>query len=216
MEIFKLFGSIFVDSTKAQESISKTSDKAEGLSAKLQKGIKTVGKWGLAIGGAATAAAGALLGVDKATKEYRENLAKLNTAFEANGMNAKNAKVAYDGFYKILGDNDTATESAQLLATLARNEEDLVKWTDISAGIMGTFGDALPINSLIEAANETAKVGQVTGTLADALNWAGINEDEFNAKLAKCGTEQERNTLITETLSSTYQDATDIFRENNI
>ncbi|MCI8336976.1 MAG: hypothetical protein HFI72_07480 [Peptococcaceae bacterium] len=215
MEIFKLFGSIFVDSDKAQESISKTDKKAAGLADRFKSGIKTAAKWGAALTGAAVAVGAALLGVDKATKEYRENLAKLNTAFEVNGMSAENAKMAYSGLYKIIGDNDTATEAAQLLANLAQNEEDLANWTEISAGVMGTFGDALPINSLIEAANETAKTGQVTGALADALNWAGISEDAFNARLAQCGSEQERNALITQTLTATYQDAAIAFNENN-
>src|SRR5699024_3095926 len=81
--------------------------------------------------------------------------------------------------------------------------------------VYGTFGDSLPIESLIEASNETAKVGTVTGTLADALNWAGISEDDFNAKLAECSTESERNQLIMDTLSATYDDAADAFYENN-
>ena len=80
---------------------------------------------------------------------------------------------------------------------------------------MGTFGDALPINSLIEASNETAKVGEVTGALADALNWVGISEDEFNDKLAACADAAERTALITDTLSASYQNAGDIFKENN-
>ncbi|WP_322173170.1 phage tail protein [Acutalibacter caecimuris] len=107
------------------------------------------------------------------------------------------------------------TESAQLLAQLATSEKDVATWADIAAGVTGTFGDALPINSLIEASNETAKVGQVTGALADALNWVGISEDEFNEKLAACADEAERTALITDTLSGTYQNATDIFKENN-
>ena len=80
---------------------------------------------------------------------------------------------------------------------------------------MATFGDSLPINSLIESANETAKVGTVTGVLADALIWVGISEDEFNAKLAACSSEQERNTLITETLAATYEDAATAYEANN-
>lgn len=56
---------------------------------------------------------------------------------------------------------------------------------------------------------------QVTGVLADALNWVGISADEFNHKLAACSSESERNRLIMETLSEQYEDAADAFYENN-
>lgn len=156
-----------------------------------------------------------LWNLDEATEEFRRAQGRLNTAFEAAGFSAETAEEAYDGFYSILGDTDTATEASQLLAQLAENEEDVAKWTEIAAGVSGTFGDSLPIESLIEAANETAKVGEVTGTLADALNWVGISEDEFNEKLAACSDESERNRLIMETLSAQYDDAADAFRRNN-
>lgn len=179
------------------------------------KGLEIGAKGIAAAGAAAAAAVVALLKVDEETREYRENQAKLNTAFEAAGMSADTASSAYTELYKVLGDSDTATESAQLLAQLVTNEKDVVEWSDIAAGVVGSFGDALPINSLIEASNETAKVGKVTGALADALNWVGLSEDEFNAKLAACGDETERTALITDTLTAAYGDATDAFRENN-
>ena len=156
-----------------------------------------------------------LWNLDEATEEFRRAQGRLNTAFEAAGFSAETAEEAYDGFYSILGDTDTATEASQLLAQLAENEEDVAKWTEIAAGVSGTFGDSLPIEGLIEAANETAKVGEVTGTLADALNWVGVSEDEFNEKLAACSDESERNRLIMETLSAQYDDAADAFRRNN-
>lgn len=56
---------------------------------------------------------------------------------------------------------------------------------------------------------------QVTGVLADALNWAGISEDAFNEKLAACTDESGRNRLIMETLAGTYDDASDAFYRNN-
>lgn len=179
------------------------------------KGLELGAKGIAAAGAAAAAAVGALLKIEEETAEYRENQAKLNTAFEAAGMAAGTASTAYNEMYKVLGDSDTATESAQLLAQLATGEEDVAKWADISAGVVGSFGDALPINSLIEASNETAKVGKVTGALADALNWVGLSEDEFNSKLAACGTETERTALITDTLTAAYGDASEAFRENN-
>lgn len=157
----------------------------------------------------------AIWNLDEATEEYRVAQGKLTTAFEAAGYSGEAAQESYTEFYKILGDTDTATEASQLLAQLAENEQDITKWTNIAAGVYGTFGDALPIEGMIESANETAKVGQVTGSLADALNWVGISEDEFNEKLAACSGESERNRLIMETLSGTYDEASQAFYRNN-
>ena len=53
----------------------------------------------------------------------------------------------------------------------------------------------------------------MTGSLADALNWAGISEDEFNEQLAKCSDEQERQQLITQTLADTYGSASTAFKK---
>lgn len=157
----------------------------------------------------------AIWNLDEATEEYRIAQGKLQTAFEATGYSAETAQQTYTEFFKILGDTDTATEASQLLAQLADSEEDLTEWTNIAAGVYGTFGDSLPIEGLIEAANETIKVGQVTGTLADALNWVGISEDEFNEKLAACTSESERNDLVMRTLSQTYDEASEAFYRNN-
>lgn len=153
--------------------------------------------------------------LDESTEEFRQAQGRLNTAFENAGYSAETAEAAYDGFYSILGDTDRATEASQLLAQLAENEEDVATWTEIAAGVNGTFGDSLPIEGLIEAANETANVGTVTGVLADALNWVGISEDEFNEKLAACSDESERNRLIMETLSGQYDEASEAFQRNN-
>ena len=165
-------------------------------------------KKGLTIaGGAALAAVGALTGVAKATEEYRNNSAKLETAFITAGASAETAKNTYNDLYRVLGDNDTATEAAGHLAKLTTNQKELEQWTEICQGVYATFGDSLPIEGLTEAANETAKVGKVTGGLADALNWAGISEDDFNTKLEKCNTEAEREKMIRETLSGVYDEA---------
>ena len=195
--------------------MQKTESKVTKFAKTLGSGIKTAAKWGAGIAAAAGTAIAALLGVDEATREYRENMAKLNTAWEAAGYSVKTAKEAYDGLYKIMGDSDAAIEASQLLASVAQNAQDVAKWTDIAAGVSGAFGDALPIESLIEAANETQKVGKVTGALADALNWAGISEDEFNAKLEALGSEQERNALITQTLTEAYKASTEAYKANN-
>jgi ABC-type multidrug transport system fused ATPase/permease subunit len=164
--------------------------------------------------GAMAGAATALVGLSAATKDYRVAQAKLNTAFEAAGSTAGVAKDVYNDLYRTLGDTDKAVEAANHLAKLSTNQKDLKTWTEICQGVYATFGDSLPIEGLTEAANETARVGQVTGPLADALNWAGISEDKFNEQLLECATTQEREALIRETLNGLYQDASKGYEEN--
>lgn len=214
-----MFARIALDTSEYDSGVKDVTKSGESLASKLKSGLASAGKVAAAGIGAITTAAGAavggLLALEQSTEEYRIAMGRLNTAFEAAGYGAETAQQAYNAFYGILGDTDTATEASQLLASLADSAEDVSVWTDIAAGVAGTFGDALPIESLIESANETARVGQVTGTLADALNWASISEDDFNAKLEACSSESERNQLIMETLAGTYDEAANAFYRNN-
>ena len=211
----------FANLSGAADKLGDSLDDVEDASGKIGTSLKDVFAGNVmanaasAVAGAVANIAGSFINLDEATEEVRENLSKVDSAFTTSGKSSESARKAYRDFYKILGDSDTAAESTQLLAQLAENEQDVDKWTRTATGVMATFGDSLPINSLIEASNETAKVGTVTGVLADALNWVGISEDEFNEKLAALGTEQERNALITETLAATYEDAAAAYEENN-
>ena len=210
------------DMVKIQKEIDDTSEKLKKSKIDWESVGDTVGKVGKAIGagvaamGAAIgAAAGAFLGLAESTREARVNMGKLETGFTTAGHSAEDAKKTYTELYGILGDDGQATEAAAHLAKLTKNEKELATWTDIATGVYATFGDSLPIENLTEAANETAKTGQITGGLADALNWAGVSEDEFQASLDKCSTEQERQALITKTLNGLYSDAAEKYREVN-
>lgn len=215
VEIFKLFGSIFVNNDEANKSIAETEKKGKGVAATLGNGIKTAGKWGAAMVGGAAAGVGALSSVAENTREYRTEMGKLDTAFTTNKFTTADAKQTYSDLYAVVGDSGQATEAANHLSLLCDSTKDLQSWTEICTGVYGQFGDSLPIEGLTEVANETAKVGQVTGPLADALNWMGVSEDEFNEKLAKCSSEQERQQLITSTLTSLYSDASAQYKETN-
>lgn len=164
--------------------------------------------------GAAKSLASYVWNLDEATEEFRVSQTKLNATFQTNGFSAAVAEQAYRDLYLAVGDIDRATEASQLLANLARNTADVASWTEIATGVVAKWGDSIPVETLIEASNETAKTGQVVNGLADALNWAGqIGEDEFNAMLAECATQEERVQLITDTLMGTYSEAADTFRE---
>lgn len=201
-----------------QEEVKKFGNKSKTSFKDFNDAVQKAGdvaKKGMAIAAASIAgAATALLALSSSTKEYRINQSKLNSAFEAAGSSAGTAKGVYEGLFRVLGDDDVAVEAANHLAKLTTNQQDLSQWTNICQGIYATFGDSLPIEGLTEAANETARVGKVTGPLADALNWAGVSEDNFNAKLEKCNSTAEREALIRETLTGLYDEAAGNYEKN--
>ena len=208
--------------TKEQKlAMAKCSDEVMKFSRTVRGGfgsaVKNIGKVGAALAGISFAGITAgFIGMAEATEEYRRAMGKLNTAYQSVGFSSDVAQQAYSGFYSILGDTDTATEASQLLSQLARNQEDVSKWTKIAAGVSGKFGDSLPINSLVESANESLRTGKVTGVLADALNWAGkVSEDQMNAKLAATNDTAKRAQIIMDTLADTYYGAADAFYANN-
>ncbi len=213
--IFSLYGEIFVDNEKATKGIEDTKTKAEKAKESFQNLSKSCMDLSKKMTLGFTAGVAAITGIVESTKEYRNTMSGLETSFKTAGLEADDATNTYKSLYSVLGDTGKAKEAAQFIGLMAKNEKDLATWTDICTGVYATFGDALPIEGLTEAANETVKVGQVTGVLADALNWVGISEDEFNEKLSACSDEQEREKLIRETLNDTYKEASDIYKETN-
>lgn len=195
-----------------KDQVAKASKNVDADFKKLSEGIKKGGK----VMATSLAAVGtAFLALGPATEKYRQSQAQLASAFEASGGTVSEAKEVYKDLYRVLGDNDNATEAATHIAKLTTNEKEQAQWTTICKGVWATYGNSLPIESLTEAANESANVGKVTGVLADALNWAGVSEDEFNKKLAACNTQQEREKLIRETLNGLYDDAASKYEKNN-
>lgn len=219
MEIFKLLGTIAINNDAANKALDDTKHKATDTSTETQSAFSKIGGAALGIGKAVIGAGAALgtawIAAIEGSREYRTEMGKLDTAFVTNGHSSAAAKKTYSDLNAVLGDSAVAVEAANHLAVMTDNEKDLNTWTQICTGVFATFGDSLPIEGLTEAANETAKVGQVTGPLADALNWAGISEDAFNEKLAACSSEQERQKLIMETLNSTYSKASEQYQATN-
>ena len=160
-------------------------------------------------------AASNILNLADETREYRTELGKLDTAFSTAGHTTDAATKTYKDLYAVLGDEGQSVEAANMLAKLCKSEEDLSKWTKIATGVYGTFGASLPVEGLAEAANGTSKTGAITGSLADALNWAGVSEDKFQESLDKCSSEQERQKLITDTLNGLYSEAAKKYEETN-
>lgn len=156
-----------------------------------------------------------LLGLAESTREYRDQMSKLNSAGTEAGYGVDYVKDKYKDLYGVLADETATTTTISNFMAMGAEEEVLNSLLDSSVGIWAKYGDSIPLDGLAEAINETSKVGTVTGGLADALNWAGISEDDFNAKLEACTSEQERQKLIAETLESTYGDLSKSYQDSN-
>lgn len=106
LEIFKLVGSIMVDNTKANESLSKTDDKAKGIGQRLASGIGTAAKWGAGLVAAAGAGAAALYGVATKSAETADHIDKMSQKI---GI----SRTAYQELDFILSQNGMSVDQLQ-------------------------------------------------------------------------------------------------------
>ena len=113
MEIFKLFGSILVDSADAEKSISKTSEKADGLGNKLANGVKTAAKWAAGITTAAVAVGGAMVAAAKDTAATMDVIDK----------GAQRMKISTDSFQELSYAADLSGVSMSTLEKAAKKLE---------------------------------------------------------------------------------------------
>lgn len=160
-------------------------------------------------------AIGSIGSLSEETQEYREDISKLQTAFSTMGHTTEEGTAVYKELFSVFGEEDRAVEAAQQIAALADNEKEMIRLTNIATGIWGRWGDSLPAEAAMEAINATAKIGTVQGNLADALEWSGVNLDNFNKQLEGMNSEEERSEHILKTLEGLYGKAADNYRKTN-
>lgn len=106
---------------------------------------KTAGK-------AAAGVTAALGGIYAAAQPAMQSMGQLETSFVQTGRTVDDARDTYERFMGLVGDSDRATEAAQDMANLAEAGGDIDEWYTIASGTVARFGDALPVENLIEAA----------------------------------------------------------------
>lgn len=175
---------------------------------------------------------GSLFEVSEATEEYRSMMAKVEGSADAFGYSVEFAKDQYADFYSYLGDDQMATNAITNLMGMKVSTDTVSDSANAAIGVWSAYGDSIPIEGLTESITESARVAQVTGSLADAINWAErsnedwsaalsgntaaqkafnkaiaqgeTQEDAYSAALAACTSTQERADLIAQTLNATY------------
>ena len=241
------------EADKVGDSSKKAGDESEHAGANAFKGILDGAKEALgqidlmgvglgALGGSLSFAG--IAGLAESAAEANSYMSRLQASADANNVSAAAMSQTYSGLVGVLGETDRSVETAgNMFALCGDNQQTLQSMTTALTGAYSQFGDGLPIESLAEAANETAKVGTVTGSFADSLNWVNASteqwnaalqghpaamqafnaaldsgmskEDAFNAALASCSSEQERAQLVTQTLSALYGDQGTAYEEAN-
>lgn len=144
----------------------------------------------------------AIIGIVDETEEYRKIMGTLEASSQAAGYTAEQTADSYEYLYGVLGDTQTAATTVANLQAIGLAQGDLRGMIYSVIGAWATYGDSIPIDGLAEAVNETIQAGQVTGTFADVLNWAGVSEDEFNAKLAAANDSTERAQIVLNQLAN--------------
>ena len=168
-----------------------------GLGGMLSKGLAV----GAVVGGIQQLGS-AMFDVVESTQEYRTIMASLEQSSQSAGYTTEQTAQTYERLQSVLGDTQTAATATANLQAIGLSQQDLMTVTDAAVGAWARYGDSIPIDGLAESINETIQAGQVTGTFADVLNWAGTSEDDFNAKLEAANSTSERANIVMQELAN--------------
>ena len=206
-KIRKITGILKSVISKTYKAVVTVKDKASSVLSSIKGKL-------LALAGGITIGVKAVLDTTEATREYNRNQAVISGAASQGGYNDKDLKAMRRTMYGDTGDDMMATNAVSNLTGMGLSVKEMQKTLDSATAVWTKYGDSIPIEGLTESINETAQVSKVTGNLADALNWAGVSEDDFNAKLEGTKTVQERAKLINDTLMQSYGKSKQIYDEN--
>lgn len=203
---------------KPVEEVASAADKAETSLKDAGKEASNFGDYlkAEALVEGTKAIASGLKDIAEESREYMKIMGSLEVSSQAAGYTAEQTASSYKTLYGVLGDDQTAATTTANLQALGLSQTQLGQVINGTIGAWATYGDSIPIDSLSEAINETVKTGNVTGTFADVLNWAGTSEDAFNQKLQSASSESERANLVLQQLASQgLIDAGEAWQENN-
>lgn len=139
MNIFKLVGTVFVDTDAANQSLQKTDKQVGNVGASFLNGVKKVGKFAVALGAATAAGAAALYGVSTKAAETTDRIDKMSqkigisrTAFQELDFITSQCGASVDGLkvgMKTLTNQMQMAEQGSTTATEAFEALGL-SWTD--------------------------------------------------------------------------------------
>lgn len=205
-----------VDTREELDKLNKEMDDQKQAAKDLGGGILKGAALGVA--GFAAACVGAFSAVSnivEETKELRTQMGQLETAFTNQGLSVDAAKNTYNELYGVLGDSGAVTEATMHLGQFAKNEQELESLTNSLAGAYARFGTSLPLENIAEGVSTTLALNKANAGMVDAIEFAGGNVEDFNAKLQALDSEEEKRAFIIQTLNEIYGEAGETYKEVN-
>ena len=210
------------DGTKdTGDDLNKLGDSADDTAEEFDNATDSVGGFvavGLAaLTAAAGAAIGAILGLAESTREYRTELAKIETAASDAGASADYIKDKWQDLGAVLGDEGAVGEGLNnLLAAGYTTEEEMDAITKHLEGAAIKWKDTLKFEGLADGLQETLATGSAVGSFGEMLERSGVDLEKFNKGLEKCKTEAEQQNYVLQQLSGLgLADVSAAYREQN-
>lgn len=187
----------------AADDLDKSLDGAADSGGDLGESFSKLGNIvsGNVIADGIAAVVGGLKDLHDESMEYRKIMASLEASSELAGYSADQTSESYKTLVGVLADTQTAATTTANLQALNLEQSELNTLINGTIGAWAKFGDSIPIDGLAESITETARTGQVTGNLADVLNWTAGEEDAFNEELSTTQDESERARKIIQKLT---------------
>lgn len=150
------------------------------------------------------------------TAEFRGELAMLEATANTTGTGFDKASENLKEIAKITKDTGAGVEAVNNMMSAGFKGDNLDALTEQLLGASIKWKDTLKMEGLADGLQETLAVGEATGAFGELLERGGQNLETFNAGLANCTTEAERQNYVLQELSKLgLTDVLDEYREQN-
>ena len=174
-------------SEEAGDATADMGEKFSGLKAAGAVAVKAIA----AIGAACVGAVTAFFGLAESTREYRQEMAQLAQNAKDSGADLDTVKDKLAEVSAVTGEADAAMEGMNMLMATGLDTANIETAADALAGAATRF-DGLKFEGMAEGLQETLATGVAVGPFAELIERTGGDLEAFNAGLANCTTEAER------------------------
>lgn len=201
------------DTKKENKELNTTFDELKNT---MKSGVKNAIK-GLAVAFAGYATS--LVGVAESTREYRQDLSKLESNAKGAGLSLDVTKKSLKDLNAITGETDSNIEALSNLMMAGFKDNELGKAVETLSDAVIKFPDTLKVESLADSLQETLQQfkigGNATGQYAELLERLGYNLDDVKEKTNKLKTEEEKRNYLLGLVNSKIGGTTKAYREQN-